>query len=66
MAIAFLLMVTSEFLVGGRGLGYLIAFLGDAGAYDAMFAVVLTVAAIGFFADRGYLKLMSWLLRWRG
>ena len=66
MAIAFLLMVTSEFLVGGRGLGYLIAFLGDAGAYDAMFAVVLTVAAIGYFADRGYLKLMSWLLRWRG
>ena len=65
IAIAFLLMVTSEFLVGGRGLGYLISFTGDAGAYAAMFAVVLTVAALGFLADRGYLKLMSWMLRWR-
>jgi NitT/TauT family transport system permease protein len=65
IAIAFVLMVTSEFLVGGRGLGYLISFTGDAGAYPAMFAVVLTVAALGFFADRGYLKFMTWMLRWR-
>jgi hypothetical protein len=34
LAIAFVLMVTSEFLVGGRGLGFLISFTGDAGAYD--------------------------------
>jgi NitT/TauT family transport system permease protein len=65
IAIAFVLMVTSEFLVGGRGLGYLISFLGDAGAYAAMFAVVLTVAALGFVADRLYLLLMTRMLRWR-
>jgi NitT/TauT family transport system permease protein len=65
MAIAFVLMVTSEFLVGGRGMGYLISFLGDAGAYPAMFGVVLTVAAIGFAADRLYLSLMRRTLRWR-
>jgi ABC-type nitrate/sulfonate/bicarbonate transport system permease component len=65
IAIAFVLMVTSEFLVGGRGLGYLISFLGDAGAYAAMFAVVLTVAALGFIADRLYLALMTRVLRWR-
>jgi NitT/TauT family transport system permease protein len=65
IAIAFLLMVTSEFLVGGRGLGYLVSFLGDAGAYAAMFAVVLTVAGLGFIADRLYLRLMTRMLRWR-
>ena len=65
IAIAFVLMVTSEFLVGGRGLGYLISFTGDAGAYPGMFAAVLTVAMLGFLADRGYLKLMTWMLRWR-
>jgi NitT/TauT family transport system permease protein len=65
IAIAFVLMVTSEFLVGGRGLGYLISFLGDAGAYAGMFAVVLTVAALGFLADRLYLRIMNWALRWR-
>lgn len=65
IAIAFVLMVTSEFLVGGRGLGYLISLLGDAGAYAGMFAVVLTVAALGFAADRLYLQLMNRMLRWR-
>ena len=65
IAIAFVLMVTSEFLVGGRGLGYLISFLGDAGAYPEMFGDVLTVAAIGFLADRAYQKYMTFALRWR-
>jgi NitT/TauT family transport system permease protein len=65
LAIGFVLMVTSEFLVGGRGLGYLISFLGDSGIYPAMFAVVLTVAALGFVADRLYLSLMQRLLHWR-
>jgi ABC-type nitrate/sulfonate/bicarbonate transport system permease component len=65
VAIAFVLMVTSEFLIGQRGLGYLIAFLGDAGQYPAMFAVVLTVATLGFLADRLYLLLMHRLLQWR-
>ena len=65
IGIAFVLMVTSEFLVGGRGVGYLISFLGDAGAYPAMFGVVLTVAALGFLADRAYLRFMRHALRWR-
>ena len=51
--------------VRGRGVGYLISFLGDAGAYPAMFGVVLTVAALGFLADRAYLRFMRHALRWR-
>jgi len=65
LAISFILLVSSEFLVGQRGLGYLISFLGDGGVYDAMFAAVLTVSAIGFFADRIYLFFMQRALQWR-
>jgi NitT/TauT family transport system permease protein len=65
LALSFILLVAAEFLVGRRGLGYLISFLGEGGVYDAMFAGVLTVAAVGFLADRLYLLFMTWMLRWR-
>jgi NitT/TauT family transport system permease protein len=65
LATAFILMVTSEFLIGQRGLGYLIGFYGDSGLYPPMFAVVLTVAALGFIADRVFLHAMRRWLRWR-
>ena len=65
LALSFILLVAAEFLIGQRGLGYLISFLGEGGVYDAMFAGVVTVSAVGFFADRLYLMLMGWMLRWR-
>jgi len=65
LATAFILMVTSEFLIGQRGLGYLIGFYGDSGLYPPMFAVVFTVAAMGFVADRLFLYIMQRWLRWR-
>lgn len=65
LALSFILLVASEFLIGQRGLGYLISFLGEGGSYDGMFAGVVTVSAVGFFADRLYLLLMGWALRWR-
>jgi UDP-GlcNAc:undecaprenyl-phosphate GlcNAc-1-phosphate transferase len=40
-------------------------YLGDGGAYDAMFAVVLTVSLLGFAADRFYLTLVRRVLAWR-
>jgi NitT/TauT family transport system permease protein len=52
-------------LVARKGLGYLIGYLGANGTYEPMFAVVLTVAALGFFADRIYQMLMRRLLSWR-
>ena len=33
--------------------------------YDAMFAVVLTVAGLGFLADRAYQGLVRRVLQWR-
>jgi ABC-type nitrate/sulfonate/bicarbonate transport system permease component len=65
LALSFILLVSSELIAAREGLGYLIGFLGASGTYDAMFAVVLTVALLGFIADRIYLVLMQRMLRWR-
>ena len=65
LALSFILLVSSELIVAQQGLGYLIGFLGANGSYDAMFAVVLTVAFLGFAADRVYLLVMQRALRWQ-
>jgi ABC-type nitrate/sulfonate/bicarbonate transport system permease component len=65
LALAFILLVSSELIASRQGFGYLIGFLGANGTYDAMFAVVLTVALLGFAADRAYQALMDRLLAWR-
>jgi NitT/TauT family transport system permease protein len=65
LALTFVLLVSSELIVARAGLGYLIGFLGEGGVYDAMFAVVLVVAFLGFFADRIYQRATHRLLAWR-
>jgi NitT/TauT family transport system permease protein len=65
LALAFILLVSSELIVAQQGFGYLIGFLGASGAYEGMFAVVLTVAMLGFAADRAYGALMRRALQWR-
>src|SRR3974390_1516564 len=65
LALSFILLVSSELIVARQGLGYLIGFLGASGSYDAMFAVGLTVALLGFLADRIYLHLARRMLRWQ-
>ena len=65
LALSFILLVSSELIAAQQGLGHLIGFLGASGSYDAMFAVVLTVALLGFAADRVYLALARRMLRWQ-
>jgi ABC-type nitrate/sulfonate/bicarbonate transport system permease component len=65
LALAFILLVSSELIVAREGLGYLIGYLGADGAYTPMYAVVLTVAFLGFLADRGYLMIVNRMLQWR-
>jgi ABC-type nitrate/sulfonate/bicarbonate transport system permease component len=65
LALAFILLVSSELIVSQKGFGYLIGYLGSTGSYEGMYAVVLTVAFLGFAADRIYQFIMQWLLRWR-
>jgi ABC-type nitrate/sulfonate/bicarbonate transport system permease component len=65
LALSFILLVSSELIVARQGFGYLIGFLGANGSYEGMFAVVLTVAFLGFAADRLYQMLMNRMLAWR-
>jgi NitT/TauT family transport system permease protein len=65
MALSFILLVSSELIVAQKGFGYLIGYLGANGNYDAMYAVVLTVAFLGFAADRIYLLVLKRALAWR-
>ena len=65
LALSFILLVSSELIVARQGFGYLIGYLGANGSYEAMFAVVLTVAFTGFLADRIYQSVVLRVLRWR-
>jgi NitT/TauT family transport system permease protein len=65
LALAFILLVSSELIVSQQGFGYLIGYLGSTGSYEGMYAVVLTVAFLGFAADRIYQLFIQWLLAWR-
>jgi NitT/TauT family transport system permease protein len=65
LALSFILLVSSELIVARKGFGYLIGYLGANGSYDAMYAVVLSVAFLGFAADRLYLVITKRTLAWR-
>ena len=65
LALSFILLVSSELIVAQNGFGNLIGNLGNYGSYDGMFAVVLTVAFLGFAADRVYQMLVQRVLAWR-
>ena len=65
LALSFILLVSSELISSQAGFGYLIGALGSAGNYSSMFAVVLTVALLGFLADRLYQAAVDRMLLWR-
>ena len=65
LALSFILMVSSELIIANNGIGYLIDLLGEGGDYAGMFAGVITISAVGFFGDRGYVALMRRILIWR-
>ena len=67
LTLAWVMLVSAEMLAGRDGLGFLIGFVGEAGDYEGMFAVVVILATIGFIADRVFLALMAkWLTPYRG
>lgn len=65
LALSFILLVSSELIVAQKGFGYLIGYLGANGSYDAMYAVVFSVAFLGFAADRLYQMFVQRMLIWR-
>ena len=64
LATCFVLLISSELLIGQDGLGYLIGTLGEAGVFPGMFAIILIVVAIGFTADRLFLILSNSSTAW--
>jgi ABC-type nitrate/sulfonate/bicarbonate transport system permease component len=64
IAIAIIVLVSSEFLSAQEGLGYLISNYGGVGADDAMLAVVIYLAAIGYLLDRLYLASLCRFMAW--
>jgi NitT/TauT family transport system permease protein len=65
LALSFILLVSSELIVAQKGFGFMIGSFGANGTYDAMYAVVLTVAFLGFAADRAYLLITKRVMQWR-
>jgi NitT/TauT family transport system permease protein len=65
LAVSFVLLVSSEFLIAKDGLGFLISGFGDNGAYASMFGCIMLVVAMGFTADQLFQRLMRRLLIWR-
>jgi len=66
IALSFVLLVLSELIASRKGLGFMIGLFGSGGVYDAMFATVLTVALLGFVADRSFQLVMRRALAWQG
>ncbi len=64
IAIAIIVLVSSEFISSESGLGYLIFSYGGVGADDAMLAVVIYLAVLGFLLDRCYLAGLRRLISW--
>ncbi len=65
LALSFILMVAGELIISNDGIGFLIDLTGNEGDYAGMFAGVITISAVGFMADRGYVALSRRLLIWR-
>lgn len=66
LAMSYTLLISSEFLISRKGIGYLIQNLGELGDYSGMFGLILVISLIGFVADRLFVAWMNYLLRWRG
>src|SRR5581483_6560599 len=62
VTLAFVMLVSSEMLAGQTGLGFLASYLGEAGDYEGMFAVVLIIGFLGFAADQLYSRLTTPML----
>lgn len=64
IAIAIIVLVSSEFISAAHGLGYLIFSYDGVGADDFMLAVVIYLAAVGYLIDRAYVAGLRRLMRW--
>ena len=66
LALCFILVIAGELIFANDGIGYLISFLGESGDYSGMFAGVLAISIVGFFADRLFVLATRRTMVWKG
>jgi ABC-type nitrate/sulfonate/bicarbonate transport system permease component len=64
LGFAFVVAISAEMIASTAGIGRLIFMYGENGAYDYMFAAVVSVVIAAFLADRALLYLSARCLRW--
>jgi NitT/TauT family transport system permease protein len=64
LIISLIVLVGAEMLAGQGGLGWLVFFTLDSGAYRVTYAAMLTIAVIGYAYDRLFLMLSQRVLHW--
>jgi NitT/TauT family transport system permease protein len=64
LAISFIVLVSSELISSEAGLGFLVFSYGNLGAEEAMLAVLVYLATLGYLADRLYVAGLRRLLAW--
>jgi NitT/TauT family transport system permease protein len=64
LGFCFVLTISSEMIAAKVGIGKLIFFYGENGAYAYMFGGLISVLIVAYFADRALLAVMRHVLRW--
>ena len=64
LGFCFVLTISSEMIAAKVGIGKLIFFYGESGAYAYMFGGLVAVLVVAYAADRLLLTTMHYLLRW--
>jgi NitT/TauT family transport system permease protein len=64
LIISLIVLVGAEMLAGQGGLGWLIFYTLDSGAYRVTYAAILTIAVLGYAYDRLFLWLSRRVLHW--
>jgi len=62
--IAFIALVSAELIASDQGIGYLILTAGQIGNYATMFANIVVISAVAYFAVRGFELLRERVLVW--
>lgn len=62
--IAFIALVSAELIASDQGIGYLILTAGQVGNYSTMFANIVVISAVAYFAVRGFEVLRERVLVW--
>jgi NitT/TauT family transport system permease protein len=65
LGLAFIVTIAAEMIVSNYGIGKLMFFFGDSGAYNYMFAAVILIVIAAYIADRCLVLATDHILRWQ-